>query len=359
MEDNAKKYRDRNTAIVEWYKNETQKVSKFEKNPDIQKRKFEELSKEMHRRMQESLQSMEKEIAQSSAKPNLKEVPRDRGPVTTSQRKSKSKRKDPTVFKWQLRGSIKGDVVSWTSPTTLMFLRDKRLFRYDLKAKTETELGAFEYNSAHFPRSSNEFAYFSISRNGKTFDAKIDWREPFKEPERVKDISGGMIYEATGSFEGMLSPFEKPGQTRYGSTDIQRVWGTDFFFDYQPVKPSHDKSEKHFPLNARVFDRAGNILQRFQIPAGPWVWRHSIIDAIKHFSCGPSCYAHFKAFMIDQTIFASAYGKAVPKKGVGFFVLEGDKWQRLSDHGGSTLIVDETETRLAVSSGEFTSLFFQ
>lgn len=362
MTDLAKEYEDKNKVIISWYQGETQKIIQAEKNPEIQKRKLEDLGVEMRRRIQDVSQIMEQKIARESlsqAPENLK--PSNYGvsssPSATS--RASSKVENLPTGPWQHRGDIDGDIVSWRSQSTLLFLREKNLFQYDLKNKSETLLGTLDFSIGRYPRSSNEFGYFRFSKNEMMYDGKVDWRDPFKEPERVKDIFSGSLFEATGSFESVLLPVEKLGDTRNSSPFIQRIWGTDLLFDYLPLKPTHNKSVKTFPLRARIFDKAGTILKRLEIPEGPWVWRYTIFDTFKNFSCGTDCYVNFKAFMIHDTIFASAFGKAIPKEGVGLFVREGDKWRRLSENTGLYPLVDDSGTRLAISSGDITSIFFQ
>jgi hypothetical protein len=281
-------------------------------------------------------------------------------PGEGSQRKGQaatSGKKSQPLNPWHLQMTVEGDAVAWASPSALLFLRENNLFRLDFPDKSETLLGKLDFDVAHYPRASNDFAYFRVRRNGKSFDAKIVWSDPFKDPEPVPDIYSGNIFEATGSLTPVLLPAERPGQPRYASHTIQRVWGTELLFDYEPEKPSHDKARKMFPLKARVFDQDGRILNRFEIPAGPWVWRYTIIDSFKNFSCGTDCYVNFKAFMIGDTLFATAFGKAIPEKGIGLFVLEGGAWRRISQHYGRYPLVDASLNKLALSSGAVTAIY--
>jgi hypothetical protein len=142
------------------------------------------------------------------------------GSEGNSQIATSGKRNEP-LSQWRLQMTVEGDAVAWISPSALLFLREGNLYQLNLNDKSETLLGKLDIDKAHYPRSSNDFAYFRVTRNGKTFDAKILWSDPFKDPERVPDIYSGNIFEATGSLTPVLLPVVQPGQPRYASHTIQ------------------------------------------------------------------------------------------------------------------------------------------
>jgi hypothetical protein len=329
-------------SIMDWYQKEAQRINQSSDSVEVKTRKLEELSEKLRDRYR-----------------NLSETIHPAADDVLSKKKSKTSRlrldkilNAPPV-QWRFLTEVKGVVVSWRAPDVVLLLRDKDLYRYELSSKSETHLGKLNFSSAHHPRTSNDFAFFSFYENNEIFDAKVYWDDPFKKSERVKRIYSGMIQKATGSFEMPPMPTNFKGRIDF----VQKIWGTDSFFDYEPKEPSHNKSVKTFPLKGSVYSTDGAVVKNLEIPEGPWLWRYSFFDTLKYFSCGIDCYVNFEPFMVRNTLFARAWGPAVPKAGVGLFVREGNEWRRLS---GETLwipIASDDRSRFAASNGRDTFIY--
>lgn len=89
-----------------------------------------------------------------------------------------------------------------------------------------------------------------------------------------------------------------------------------------------------WPLRAYLLTLDNSSIQELPIPEGPWVVEYGMLDQLKGFSCGISCYTHMRLFLVGERILISVWGRLVDAKTRGLYLLRDGSWVLLKHYEG-------------------------
>jgi hypothetical protein len=83
-----------------------------------------------------------------------------------------------------------------------------------------------------------------------------------------------------------------------------------------------DSKRGVWPLSAWRVTPNLELIERYTLPPGPWVKKHSFLKQISCFSCGCECYSNMKLHGGGGKIYAHIWGKAIDRDEAGIYRLE-------------------------------------
>jgi hypothetical protein len=87
------------------------------------------------------------------------------------------------------------------------------------------------------------------------------------------------------------------------------------------ITSNFDENSNDWPLTAWRVTPDLALVERYILPPGPWVEKHSFLKQMSCFSCGCHCYSHMMIYGNGGKIYAHIYGKAVDNDAAGIYLL--------------------------------------